>query len=278
MQRTRTGVVTIAMAVTLAACGGVGVEPGAGGIEHPTAADEPILIVQDTGGFVPPQYAITRVPTFVLYGDGTLVVQGPQIMIYPPPLLPPLFAVRIGEAQIQTLLEAARDAGLFADRTLDDFCGVADVATTVVTVQAQGGSYRTSVYGLGFENCQDDPQARLDISAFVEELNAIAMQDTELSGCPIAKGAMVSPLLGSANTDETAFDGADSVDFGREVNKHLAFGGGVHRCLGSHLARMELRVALEEWHKRVPDYRIPEGVELLYSQGLRQVDNLELEW
>jgi cytochrome P450 len=106
----------------------------------------------------------------------------------------------------------------------------------------------------------------------------IAVQDTELSGCPIAKGTMVSPLLGSANTDETAFDGADTVDFRREVNKHLAFGGGVHRCLGSHLARMELRIALEEWHKRVPDYRIPDGVELLYSQGLRQVDNLELEW
>jgi len=106
----------------------------------------------------------------------------------------------------------------------------------------------------------------------------IAVQDTELSGCPIAKGSLVSPLLGSANTDETAFDGADTVDFHREVNKHLAFGGGVHRCLGSHLARMELRVAIEEWHKRIPEYRIPDGVELLYSQGLRQVENLELEW
>lgn len=106
----------------------------------------------------------------------------------------------------------------------------------------------------------------------------IAVQDTELSGCPIAKGTMVSPLLASANTDETFWDRADEVDFDREVNKHLSFGGGVHRCLGSHLARMELRVTLEEWHRRIPDYRLAEGIELNYSQGLRQVENLELVW
>ena len=70
----------------------------------------------------------------------------------------------------------------------------------------------------------------------------------------------------------------DEVDFEREGNKHIAFGGGAHRCLGSHLARMELRVALEEWHAAVPDYSLPEGIELRYSQGLRSVDNLELIW
>ena len=62
------------------------------------------------------------------------------------------------------------------------------------------------------------------------------------------------------------------------VNKHIAFGVGAHRCLGSHLARMELRVVLEEWHARVPDYAIASGIELNYSQGLRQVENLKLVW
>ena len=106
----------------------------------------------------------------------------------------------------------------------------------------------------------------------------IALEDTELSGCPIAKGAFVAPILGSANTDESVWDDADTVDFERPFNKHLAFGGGVHRCLGSHLARMELRVTMEEWHRRVPEYRLADGVQLEYSQSLRQVDNLELVW
>ena len=106
----------------------------------------------------------------------------------------------------------------------------------------------------------------------------ITVQDTELGGCPIPKGSSVAPLLGSANTDERFWAEADTVDFRREANKHLAFGGGVHRCLGSHLARMELRVTLEEWHARIPEYRIADGVELVYTEGLRQVENLELIW
>jgi cytochrome P450 len=106
----------------------------------------------------------------------------------------------------------------------------------------------------------------------------ITTEDTELTGCPIAAGTTVSVLLGSANTDPAAWADSDTIDFNRPANKHLAFGGGAHRCLGSHLARMELRVALEEWHAAVPAYTLAEGVELLYSEGLRSVENLELTW
>ena len=66
-------------------------------------------------------------------------------------------------------------------------------------------------------------------------------------------------MIGSANTDEAEFPDADEVRFDREVNRHIAFGGGIHRCLGSHLARLELRVALREWHKRIPEYEIEPG-------------------
>lgn len=106
----------------------------------------------------------------------------------------------------------------------------------------------------------------------------ITAVDTEINGCPVAAGQTIGVMLGSANTDERAWDRADLVDFDRELNKHLAFGGGVHRCLGSHLARMEMRVALEEWHRRVPDYQLVDGTELEYSEGLRQVNFLPLEW
>ena len=112
----------------------------------------------------------------------------------------------------------------------------------------------------------------------VTSVARITTGDTVLSGCPIVAGTLVSVMLGSANTDEAAWDAVDEVDFDRAVNKHLAFGGGIHRCLGSHLARMELRVALEEWHARIPDYRLADGAELLYSPTLRQIDNLPLVW
>ena len=112
----------------------------------------------------------------------------------------------------------------------------------------------------------------------VQGVVRVTTQATELAGCPIAANKIVSVMIGSANTDERTIQRADEVDFDRELNPHIAFGGGVHRCLGSHLARMELRVALEEWHAAVPDYRLVEGNVLLYSQGLRAIDNLELVW
>ena len=112
----------------------------------------------------------------------------------------------------------------------------------------------------------------------VQGVVRITTQETEVSGCPIAANRIVSVMLGSANTDERTWDGADEIRFDREANKHIAFGGGVHRCLGSHLARMELRVAMEEWHAVIPNYSLVEGNVLLYSQGLRAIDNLELVW
>ncbi len=112
----------------------------------------------------------------------------------------------------------------------------------------------------------------------VQGVIRITTEDTELAGCPIEKATPVRVVLGSGNTDEAVWDRPDTVDFDRTGNKHLAFGGGAHRCLGSHLARMELRVALEEWHAAVPDYSLVEGNELLYSVGLRSVENLELVW
>lgn len=101
-------------------------------------------------------------------------------------------------------------------------------------------------------------------------------QDTELGGCPVAAGQQVTLLLGSANTDDVELGDGGVVRFDREANRHLAFGGGVHRCLGSHLARLELRVALREWHRRHPDYAIKPGVELTYTPGIRALDSFPM--
>jgi cytochrome P450 len=106
----------------------------------------------------------------------------------------------------------------------------------------------------------------------------LATGDSVVSGCPVAAGSVVFVCIGAANVDPAEFDDSMDVRFDREVNRHLAFGGGVHRCLGSHLARRELRVVLREWHRRIPDYRLKPGIELEYPPGLRLVQNLELVW
>jgi cytochrome P450 len=103
-------------------------------------------------------------------------------------------------------------------------------------------------------------------------------EDTEVAGCPVNKGDSVGVSVGAANVDTAEFPDAFDVRFDREVNRHLAFGGGVHRCLGSHLARRELRVVLREWHRRIPEYELKPGIELHYVMGLRSVENLELVW
>jgi cytochrome P450 len=104
----------------------------------------------------------------------------------------------------------------------------------------------------------------------------VAIKDADLGGCPVHKGDHVGVSIGSANTDERALPDASTVKFTRHASRHLAFGGGVHRCLGSHLARLELRTTLREWHGRIPEYTIAEGTQLRYGYGLRQIESLPL--
>ena len=104
----------------------------------------------------------------------------------------------------------------------------------------------------------------------------VATSDTEVGGCPVKAGDHVFLLIGSANTDTVATPGVDHVDLTRNPNAHLAFGGGVHRCLGSHLARLELRVVLREFHRRIPDYSLAPGTTLQYTSGLRSLHHLPL--
>ncbi len=100
----------------------------------------------------------------------------------------------------------------------------------------------------------------------------------DVAGVSIPAGQSVTCLLASANTDGAEFPDPEAVDFDRAGNRHLAFGGGVHRCLGSHLARLEMRVALEEIHRRIPAYSVPAGETPIYSMGIRAVEYLPLEW
>lgn len=86
-----------------------------------------------------------------------------------------------------------------------------------------------------------------------------ATSDVELGGVSIAEGDQLLLMLCSANRDPDAFPHPTDFDINRSPNRHLSFGAGVHRCLGSHLGRVELTIALEELHRRIPDYQLVES-------------------
>ncbi|MEZ5169259.1 MAG: cytochrome P450 [Acidimicrobiia bacterium] len=110
----------------------------------------------------------------------------------------------------------------------------------------------------------------------VQVVLRIVREAGEIGGVEIAPGDSVAVVLGAANTDPRGFHDPEIADFERQPNRHLAFGSGPHRCLGSHLARLELRVALEEFHRRIPDYELEAGTELEFSVGVRQATALPL--
>ncbi len=86
--------------------------------------------------------------------------------------------------------------------------------------------------------------------------------DTEVGGCPIPAGVPVLLPIPSANRDECQFSDAEHVVLDRDNNAHSAVGAGVHCSIGAHVARMEVRVGLEEFLAAVPDFRLadPGGV------------------
>jgi cytochrome P450 len=86
-------------------------------------------------------------------------------------------------------------------------------------------------------------------------------------------------MLAAANRDPEVFDHPDDVDIDRPHNRHLTFGAGVHRCIGSNLARLQIRVAMEQLVSRLSPFRIPEGAVLEYaSQQARGLSSMPLEF
>jgi cytochrome P450 len=82
------------------------------------------------------------------------------------------------------------------------------------------------------------------------------VKETRINGCPFKPGEMVLLSFPAANRDPAVFRDADRVVIDRAENRHAAFGLGIHRCIGSNLARMEITVALQEWLRRIPDFTL----------------------
>jgi cytochrome P450 len=130
--------------------------------------------------------------------------------------------------------------------------------------------------GFGMERLANNPLRRQElvddpslIVAAVEELvrldppapftPRVTTEATTIDGHELPAGSHVSTYLAVANRDQAARTHPFDVDFHRPENPHASFGLGVHRCLGSHLARLEMRLVYEEWHKRIPNYTVTPG-------------------
>lgn len=115
-----------------------------------------------------------------------------------------------------------------------------------------------------------------DIDKVVEELlrrysvtfsTRVVMKDIEMRGVKIKKGDRVMTILPAANFDPEVFPDPLTVDFDRPRKTILAFTVGVHSCMGGHLARMELKIALQEWLKRIPKFAVKPGAQIEYKPG-----------
>jgi cytochrome P450 len=107
----------------------------------------------------------------------------------------------------------------------------------------------------------------------------LVTRDVEFAGCPMRAGDRVVLATPAPSRDPDGIPNAEKFVIDRRENRHLAFGAGPHRCLGSHLARTELAVAIEEWNRRIPDYRIAEGATITqHIGGVAGLDTLPLVW
>lgn len=122
-------------------------------IKHPTARTMVVLRVSSGGGFVTPQTNLRALPSFTLYGDGSVIVPGPVIQIYPGPALTPLVRSKLDEGAVQAVLARAKAAGLLAPRGIDyggmGAVGVSDMPTTTLVVNAAGKRFKRQAYALG---------------------------------------------------------------------------------------------------------------------------------
>jgi cytochrome P450 len=149
--------------------------------------------------------------------------------------------------------------------------------------------------GFGMQRLAQNPDKRREIiddpslmPAAMEELlrmdppapfiPRVTTQETRLEGNTLPEGSRITSYLAVANRDETLFPNPYEIDFHRPENRHISFGMGVHRCLGSHLARLEMQMLYEEWHRRIPDYHITPGTtpRVHWPRGTVGLDSLHL--
>ncbi len=115
---------------------------------------------------------------------------------------------------------------------------------------------RQSVVGLPSEGVKNAVEEFLRFDSPIQNSSRITRQEVVLHGVTIPKGARVTLVYGSANRDERQYTNPDQIQFDRNVGRHIAFGGGIHMCIGAPLARLEARVVLEHGLPKLPRFEL----------------------
>ncbi len=179
-----------------------------------------------------------------------------------------------GDDLISLLLNATHDGEPLTDRHFYGTLRLLLIAGIDTTWSAIGASLlHLATHPADRDRLAADPA--LMPSAVEEFLRAYApvtmarrvAADTEVAGCPMTTGEWVLLSFPAANRDPDVFPDPDQVILDRADNRHAAFGLGIHRCIGSNLARMEITVALEEWLKRYPRFSLKDNAKVEWSKG-----------
>lgn len=184
-------------------------------IEHPSGAKDLVLRFFAHDGFVPVSYHLTQLPRFSLYGDGTVIVTGPEIMIYPRAALPNLQVTTISEEAVQAILSAAREAGLFANDVDYGHPGITDMPMTIITVNADGTTYTSNIYALGMEKGagglnMEQQQARAAVNELAGKLAELTAFETgEIIWAPYEYAALAVYSTPVESSDAPDADGVE---------------------------------------------------------------------
>ena len=184
-----------------------------GSISYPTDPNELVLRLRYVGGFAPPSAHLMDLPVVSVYGNGTVIVPGPQIMIYPGPALPNLQQATITPSGMQILLEAGRAAGLLGRDAHYDLGGIMDASTAEFTLNAEGRKHTVSAYAL-MEGGGREPDlppgtdpavadARAKLSLFQGQLtNLEAFLDSDIGPWSAFEPAAVQLLVTAGAPDD----------------------------------------------------------------------------
>lgn len=186
--------------------------------QHPTGADEVVVSIEQEGGFAPVEMIFARVPTVLVTGDGRQLTPGPQIAIYPGPLLPNVQVADLGEAGVQDLLALADRHGLLQAREYATPTNIADATDTVVTIRVGGETYVHRAYALGLEGGLDDTGAPVDddarrqLAEFVREASMVSGDTTSFEPDAYLVRAMPVDDLSGFDIEPTVVAWPEDVD------------------------------------------------------------------